>query len=43
MEHRLHDRQRALAWLAEQLAWERTLAALRAGRVAEAEAAPKAA
>ena len=30
MEHRtLTDRQRALAWLAEQLRWERTLEALR--------------
>jgi hypothetical protein len=33
MENRaLHDRQRALAWLAEQLRWEQMLAALREGR-----------
>lgn len=33
MEHRLHDRQRALAWLANRLRWERTLETLRAGHV----------
>ncbi len=33
MEHRtLTDRQRALAWLAERLRWERTLEALRTDR-----------
>jgi hypothetical protein len=38
MENRaLHDRQRALAWLANRLRWERTLEALRAGRVEQDE------
>ena len=38
MEHRtLTDRQRALAWLAERLRWERTLEALRTDRSGAAQ------
>jgi hypothetical protein len=38
MENRTNDRRRALGWLADQLRWERTLEALRAG---ETVAAPQ--
>ena len=38
MENRTKDQRRALAWLADQLRWERTLEALRAG---ETVAAPQ--
>jgi hypothetical protein len=33
MENRTDDRRRALAWLAGQLRWERTLEALRAPEI----------
>jgi len=33
------ERERALAWIARQLRWERTLADLRTGGVAERKAA----
>jgi hypothetical protein len=36
MENRTQDQRRALAWLADQLQWERTLEALRAGETVTA-------